>query len=271
VAKSGEHRMLFDLRGRRKRVIQVAYAGLALIMALSLFTVVGPVNLGDLFGNGSSGSSSSAFDDAALKIERKLARDPKNEKLLVQDTRARYTAANAQIQFDPNTGQPTGLTQGAVDDYNKSADAWLRYIKLSPKQPDPNVAQLAATSLLYSAATSTAIDFSTKIKGAAQAQQIYAQAKPSLNSYLTLARYRYLSGDFAGGDEAGRKAEQAASKQQRASVQQVVGQYRKQGKQIDKQIKAATKFHKGGGGKQALENPLGGLSGGGSSLGATPP
>ena len=38
MAKSGEHRMLFDLRGRRKRMIQVVYAGLALFMALSLFT-----------------------------------------------------------------------------------------------------------------------------------------------------------------------------------------------------------------------------------------
>jgi hypothetical protein len=270
VAKSGEHRMLFDLRGRRKRVIQVAYAALALIMALSLFTVVGPVNLGDLFGTGGSSSGSSAFDDAALRIERKLAKDPRSEKLLVQDAKARYTAANAQIQYDPSTGQPTGITQGAVDDYNKSADAWLRYMKLNPRRPDPNVAQLAATSLLYSAATSTAIDFSAKIKGAAQAQQIYAEAKPSLNSYLTLSRYRYLAGDFAGGDEAGRKAEAAASKQQRASVQQVVAQYRKQGKQIDKQVKAATKFHGGSGGKRALENPLGGLSGGGS-LGTTPP
>jgi hypothetical protein len=267
VANSGEHRMVFDLRGKRKRLVQVVYVLLALLMTTSLFFVVGPVNLNGLIGSGGGGSTN--FDDQAQQIEQKLAKDPKNPKLLASDVRARYTAGNAQIQFDPSTGQPTGLTQGAVDDFNKSGDAWLRYVKVT-KKPDPNVAQLAATALLYSAATSTAIDFKTQINGAAEAQQVFTDAKPSLNSYLTLARYRYFSGDIAAGDEAGKKAQQAAPSTQRNAVKQAVAQYRKQGQQIATQIKASTKFQKGGGGKQALQNPLGGLSGGGSGLSGSP-
>jgi hypothetical protein len=266
LAQSGEHRMLFDLRGRRKRMVQVVYALLAFIMAASLFFVVGPVDLGSLVGGGSSSVDSSAFDDQAQQIERRLAKDPKNQQLLVRDVRARYTAANSQIQYDPNTGAITDFPEGAITDFNKSAAAWQRYMKLKPPRPDPNVAQLAATALLYSAASGTAVDFSSLIKGAGDAQAIFADAKPSPNSYLTLARYRFLAGDFAGGEKAGRKAAQEAPGTQQAAVKQAVAQYRKQGEQVQKQIKAATKAQAGGG-KQALQNPLGGLAGGG---GGTP-
>ena len=47
----GERRMLFDIRGRRKHVVKVVYAILALLMGASLFLVVGPVNIGSLLGN----------------------------------------------------------------------------------------------------------------------------------------------------------------------------------------------------------------------------
>ena len=48
----GERRMLFDLRGRRKNVVKVVYAILAVMMGASLFLVVGPVNIGELLNTG---------------------------------------------------------------------------------------------------------------------------------------------------------------------------------------------------------------------------
>ena len=272
MAKSGEHRMLFDLRGRRKRMIQVVYAGLALFMALSLFTVVGPVNIGDLFGNGTSTSSgSSVFDDQVQRLERQVKKNPNDPTLLVQLTRTSFNAGNAGIQRDPTSGQLTGIPQSAIVDFNKAGDAWQRYLKTNPSKPDPDAAQLAAQALLYSAATSTAIEFPTEIKAAAAAQAIFADAKPSLNAYVTLAQYRFFAGDVSGGDQAGHKAEQAAPKSQQPAVKQAVAQYKAQGEQIQKKIKSSTKFNPNGGGKQALENPLGGLSGGGTGAGATAP
>jgi hypothetical protein len=272
MAKSGEHRMLFDLRGRRKRVIQVAYAGLALVMALSLFTVVGPVNIGDLFG-GSSGTTntSSVFDDQVQRLERQLKKNPSDPTLLTQLTRTSFNAGNAGIQRDPTSGQLTSIPQSAIDDFNKAGDAWQRYLKTNPSKPDVNAAQLAAQSLLYSAATSTAIDFPPTIRAAAAAQAVFADAKPSLNAYVTLAQYRFFAGDVAGGERAGRKAEQAAPKSQQPAVKQAVAQYKAQGAQIQKKVKSSSKFNPSGGGKQALENPLGGLSGGGSGAAATAP
>jgi hypothetical protein len=272
VAKSGEHRMLFDLRGRRKRVIQVAYAGLALVMVLSLFTVVGPVNLGDLFSNsGTSGSSSGVFDDQVQRIERELKKNPNDPTLLAQLTRTSFNAGNAGIQRDPNSGQLISIPQSAIEDFNQAGDAWQRYLKTDPSKPDANAAQLAAQALLYSAATSSGIDFPPKIKAAAAAQAVFADAKPSLNAYLTLAQYRFFAGDVAGGEQAGRKAEQEAPKSQQPAVKQAVAQYKAQGAQIQKKVKSTSKFNPNGGGKQALENPLGGLSGGGSGAGVTAP
>jgi hypothetical protein len=266
VAKSTEHKMLFDIRGRRKRVIQVVYVMLALLMALSLFTVVGPVNLGDLVGGGSS-SSSSASDDQAQAIERKLAKDSRNEALLLSDVRARSTFARAQIQTDPTTGAQSGITEEGLQSFQKAGDAWIRYMKLDPKKPDAIVAQLAATSLLYS---SNLTDLDTRVKSAADAQAVYAQAQPSAAAYLTLAQLRFLTGDPKGGQQAGQKAKQEAPAAQRKIVTQTVDQYAKQSAQLRKEAKQQSKLSPSGGGKQALQNPFGGLSGGGTGTGTIP-
>ncbi len=272
MAKGSEHNMLFDIRGRRKRVIQVVYAALALLMALSLFTVVGPVSFGDLFGTGTtSSSSSSVFDDQVQRLERKLKQNPNDQAALVQLTRARYNAGNAKVEKDPVTGAPTAIPTGAAEDFNEAGDAWQRYLKTDPKPPNAIAAQLAARAFLYAASTSTAVAFSDNIEGAADAQAVFATAKPSLNAYLTLAQYRFFAGDEAGGDDAGRKAEAEAPVAQRSQVRQLVVQYRKAGEQLQKQVKASSKVQPGAGGEQALENPLGGLSGGGSGVGAPSP
>jgi uncharacterized protein (DUF4415 family) len=271
LAKSSEHKMLFDIRGRRKRVIQVVYATLALLMALSLFTVVGPVSFGDLFGTGSTSSdTSSIFDDQVERLERQLRQNPDDQDALVQLTRASYNAGNAKLERNPGTGQLTSISQEALDDFNKAGDAWQRYLKTNPDPPNPIAAQLAAQALLYAAATSPSLEFSDNIKEAAAAQAVFAAAKPSVNSYLTLAQFRFYSGDVAGAEEAGRKAGQEAPESQRATVKQVVDQYRKQGAQVQKQVEAAQKAQAGGG-QQALQNPLGGLAGGGGGLGAPSP
>jgi tetratricopeptide (TPR) repeat protein len=265
VAKSGEHRMLFDIRGRRKRVIQVVYAALALLMALSLFTVVGPLNIGDVFGGGGGSADSSVFLDEAKSIERKLAKDPRNETLLIRDIKARSNAARTEIEVD-STGAQTGISEEGLQSYEKAADAWTRYIKLDPKQPNATAAQLAATALISSA---TLNDLDTKIKSAADAQEIFAEERPSANAYLTLAQYRYLSGDVKGAQQAGEKAKQEVPASQRKLVDRTLAQYKAQSAQIRKQAKKAAKVQ-GGVGKQALENPVGGLAGGGSGAATSP-
>ena len=260
-----EHRMVFDTRGRRKRVIQVVYAALALIMALSLFTVVGPVNLGDVFGNGSSSSSSSSiFDDQVQRLEKQLRRNPDDQQALAALVRARYNAANVQLERDPSTGQVTGISEEGIAEFEQAGKAWERYLKTDPKPPSAAAAQFAAQSYFYAAATGTVLEFKDNIRRAAEAQAVLAKARPTLNSYVTLARYQAFAGDAAGAKQSGAKAVSLAPKAQQKTVKQVIDQTEKQGAALQKQISKQSKFNPSGGGKQALQNPLGGLSGGGS-------
>jgi hypothetical protein len=270
VANSGEHRMVFDLRGKRKRLVQVVYALLALLMTTSLFFVVGPVNLNGLFGNG--GGSSTNFDDQAQQVEQKLAKDPKNPKLLASDVRARYTAGSAQVQTDPSTGQ-TSVTQGAIDDFNRAGDAWLRYLKVAGANPSPSIAAFAVKAFTSTLTTGTSLaDVTSNLNAAVDAQKVIVDARPSLGSYATLAQIAYFAGDKQTADQAAQNALQVAPAAQRSSIKGAIAQYKQIGDQIQKQINAAEKAAKAnpGAGKQALQNPLGGLSGGGSGLSGSP-
>jgi hypothetical protein len=73
--------MLFDLRGRRRRAVQVTYLMLALLMGggLVLFGIGGSVSGGliDAFKGGGGGSSTdSALEDRVDKAEERLAANP---------------------------------------------------------------------------------------------------------------------------------------------------------------------------------------------------
>ncbi len=99
--------MLFDIRGRRKHVVRVVYAILALLMGASLFLVVGPFNIGNLVGGtGSTAEASKILVEQAEKAEAKLRKEPENPDLLVAVARTRVAAGNAQTEIDPNTGAP---------------------------------------------------------------------------------------------------------------------------------------------------------------------
>ena len=260
--------MLFDLRGRRKRVVQVVYALLAVMMGASLFLVVGPVNLGDLVGGGSSTSASSVSLDRAAELDKKVAKDPKNQALLLALTKERITAGNNLAQIDPQT-QAAIPTAESAQQYQLAADAWHRYLKTKPKPPNPNVALLIANSLLSLAQTATTPEEATAdAADAANAQLIYAQARPSAGAFSTLAYYSYAALDFKQGDAASLQAQaQANSAAERKQVKQTLAGIRKQAKKYQQQLAALKKAQKGQA-KQQLQNPLGGLSGG--AIGASP-
>ena len=258
--------MVFDLRGRRKRVIQVVYAILALLMALSLLTVVGPFSIGDVFGGGGS-DASETLDDQAQRIERRLARNPDDEDLLLALVRARYSAGNSLIQVDPATGQQT-IPPEAADQYAEAGEAWARYLATKPAEPNPNTAQQAANAFFSLAQLSgSAAQAEANLRDAAAAQAIVAEARPSVGTLSTLAYYSYAALDFEQGDQAARQAEQAATtKAERNTVQSTLAGIRKRAKRFEAQQQQAAAQGGQQAGEQQLENPLGGLSGGGGGL-----
>jgi hypothetical protein len=264
LAEGGERRMLFDIRGRRKHVVRVVYAILALLMGASLFLVVGPFNLGNLVNSGSSTSNAAkVLDEQAERIEGKLVRNPNDEALLLSLTRTRIGAANALTEVDPETGATVTTVEGHQE-LERAAEAWNLYLKQA-KEPSTSGALLVARTYFSLAESARNLEEAvTSVKAAADTQRIAAEAQPTINSLTTLAIYSYYAGDFAAGDKAAKQAEaKAATKAEKKEIGKQMDEYRKQGKAFEAQKKEITKAEKGQG-KERLENPLGGLSSSGS-------
>jgi hypothetical protein len=263
----GERRMVFDIRGKRKHVVKFVYAILAILMGSSLFLVVGPVNIGSLLGTSSSSSSAGAiFEEQAANIERKLKQNPNDEELLGALFRSRVNAGNATVVVNPQTQQQEVPAESLVQ-FRKASEVWAEYLKQAGKEPNPTLALLAANSSFSMAiAATTASGALASIKEAAAAQQIVAKAKPDVGSLSTLAIYQYFAFQFAAGDKTEKQAQAlTTSKAEAKSLSKQLAEYRKRGKKFQKSAKKFAKTEKSAG-KEALEGPLGSLSGGGSTL-----
>ena len=267
-----EHRMVFDIRGRRKHVVKVVYAILAVLMGLSLFLVVGPLNVGELFSNSSSsGEAAQPFEEQAERLEVKLRKEPENEQLLQALTRVQVSAGNSRLSIEPSEDD---LVK-ALQQYQQASNTWSEYLKAA-KEPGAGTAQLVAPALVTLAERSRSFQEAlSNIDAAAEAEQIVAKQRPSLNSYSTLALYTYFTGDFA----AAKKAEAAAAKQTNAKfereelkkqmdeVKERAEKFQQEVKKAEAAEKAAAKGNKGN--PESLENPTAPLSGafGGGGLG----
>lgn len=268
MASSGERRLIFDTRGRRKHVIRVVYAILALLMGASLFLVVGPVNVGSLLGNsGSAGSASQVLDEQAERIEHRLAKSPNDEQLLLALTRARISAGNAQIEVGSETEVPT-VSAAAREDFEAASQSWSRYLKQAGDEPNATAAQLVAGTFFRLAESSASLlDAESNVAKATAAQEIAAEQRPSVGSLSTLAIYEYFAGDFAAGDRATKQAAaKAPAKAEATNIEKQLAEYRKRGKEFEKEKKQLAKAQKEVN-KEQLQNPFGGLGGttGGSS------
>src|SRR4051794_16652506 len=273
MARGGnEHRMVFDIRGRRKHVVKVVYAILAILMGASLFLVVGPVNIGELFSStSSSGEAAKPYEEQAERLEAKLRKEPEDPQLLLGLTRAQVTAGNSLLSLEPNEED---LTK-ALQKYQLASAAWSEYLKAT-KEPNAGTAQLVAPALLALAErSSTYPEAQSNIEAAADAQQIVAKQRPTLNSLSTLALYTYFTGDFAAAEKAQAEAakqtnakfEREQLEKQMKEVKERAQKYTKERKKSEAAFKAATKGNKGN--PESLENPpnpLGGAFGTGNAL-----
>lgn len=257
MASSGERRLVFDTRGKRKHVVRVVYAILALLMGGSLFLVVGPLNIGELFGSSSSSSNASKlFDEQAERIEQRLVKSPNDEQLLLLLTRARINGGNSQIEVVSETEVPT-VTPEARKDFEAGSEAWNRYLKQA-KEPSPTAAQLVAGTFFRLAESSTSVlEAQEYVAKATKAQQVAAEQSPSLGSLSTLAIYQYFNGEFATGDKTTKQAAaKSSSKAEAKNIEKQLAQYREQSKEFDKQKKELAKVQKEVG-KEQLKSPLG--------------
>jgi hypothetical protein len=231
--------VLFDLRGKRKRMVQVVYLGLAVIFLVGFvgFSIGSGNAPGGLFdalglgGNGGSGGSlSSQFDDQINAAEKRLAKNPKDPQALLNLSKYEYFKGKQGVTQDPNTGAP--VTSGdARTELGKAVDAWAKYVKLVKGKPSSSGATqiVQAYFLLNDAA------------GAAPAQKIVAEDRPSSGAYGQLAFFYYYAGDIQAGDAAAKKAESLASGSQRKTTKDQLASIRKQAVKLKKQQAKAAK------------------------------
>jgi tetratricopeptide (TPR) repeat protein len=231
--------MLFDLKGKRKRFIQVTYLALAVLFAVGLvgFGVGGGTNGGfidAITGNGGGGGSQSS--SVALKrYERAVQLHPKSETAWLDLIRAEYGVATSGGDYNRATGQ---FSQGAASQFERSAQAWQRYLALKPKKPDVGAANIMVLiySNLFSFGSGSPLD---QAKRAAEAQQIVAKRQPGANAYFRLAAILYAIGKIDGADRAGKRALALTPKDQRNTVKAQLDDSKKQGLKLKRQVKSA--------------------------------
>jgi hypothetical protein len=258
--------MLFDLRGRRKNVVRVVYAVLAVLMGLSLFLVIGGFNIAELFSNnGGAGDAAKPYQEQAERIEVKLKKDPENPDLLVALTRAQLNAGNAEATVEPNGRR--SFTQEGVQEYQKAYASWSEYLKATD-EPSAGLALVVAPMLFQLAELSRSYpEASIRVKAATEAQEIVAEQRPNLNSFTVLASYAYFTGDYAAAEKARAEAKKLANtKAERQAIDSQLDQFKKSADRYLKAKKKAETAEKaaseggGGGGEAAppesVENPL---------------
>ena len=211
--------MLFDLRGRRRRAVQVTYLMLALLMGggLVLFGVGGDVSGGllDAFKGGGGSSGDSVLQGQIDKQEERLQANPQNEVLLQALVRNYYAKATQARQSGSSTFPPD-----AKDDLRKAGAYWTRYAAAADK-PNPTTANYALQ--IYNVG---ALD---KPKEAEKAASILAQSINDAPSYLRLVSYAARAGDTRTADLAGQKAIDLAPKAQKKLVKKQVEALKKAG------------------------------------------
>jgi hypothetical protein len=264
--------MLFDLSGKRKRVVQVVYALLAILFAVSFVGFgIGSDAAGGIFdafglGSGSNDNDNPAFEDRINEAEEQLAADPKDEAALQTLVEVHYQAGNDELDVDEETGAIT-ITDTAEESYNESVAYWEDYLEVA-KKPDDGTASIAnqAYGVLLQNADPASVP--TLAKRAVPPAEIVAEATPGVGTYATLAQYAYFAGDTKLGDDAAKKAVAEADPSQKKSLEQQLEATAKAAAELQKQI---DKQAEQGDGEGAFTNPLEQGIGGGTLPGAPAP
>jgi Skp family chaperone for outer membrane proteins len=241
-----EHRMVFDIRGKRRHVVKFVYALLALLMAASLFLVTGAVNLGSLFGSSSEVSNlSKEYEEKAERVETELQKTPGDEALLLSLTRNRLGAGQQHLASEDESQIPE-----AVQQYKQASNSWSEYLKASGEPNPATTQQMASVLFTLAQASRTYQEAAANIAAAAEAEQIYAEKRPSLNSYSTLAVYQLYTGNYKEAEATNALAKKEAdNKFQREQLDNTFESTKKTAVEFQGRLKQAEKA-----GKEAAES-----------------
>jgi hypothetical protein len=243
--------MLFDLKGRRKRVVQVTYVGLALLMGGGLvLSGIGSSASGGLLdalvGGGGGGGSNDAkkpLEKQVKQADAVLATHPGDRAALAKLMRAHFGLAGLE-QNDDGSGQ-ISISDKGREEMAAAEQAWGRYVETKPEKIDTG---LAATALAIYNIVPLPKDQKDKTARYVQPAQAIAAQENNKDAYITLVQVATRAGDTRTAGLAERKALSfAATKDDRATIKQ----------QIDAIKQSASQSASGAGGNGAAP-PAGG-------------
>lgn len=269
----GENKMLFDLRsGRRRNVVKVVYATLAVLMGLSLFLVIGGFNIAELFSSSGGTDATEVFEEDAERIEAKLQKEPENSQLLLSLTRTRINAGNSLYGGEPGAEVRT-VTPEAVEQLRLAADAWERYLGTTDKPSASGALLMGPTMLVLAENARSTQESKENAEAAVEAASIVAEQRPNLNSLSTYAIYTALLAEKEKAEAIADKAKKyATEKSLEEAVDKEVTRYLQIGERFQRAVKEVEKIEAQGGSgegadRQSVENPLGGAGLGGVAPG----
>jgi hypothetical protein len=208
--------MLFDLQGKRRRVVQATYLTLAVLMGggLVLFGIGSDATggLADIFGgsNSGGGADNQALEDRIDRNEERAAKGgAAREAALKELVRDYYGLATSQTPSGA-----TGFPDETKDELREAAAAWQRYLDVAQGNPDRDTANFALQ--IYDPAALN------DPKEAQEAAQIIAKADNDWQSYVVVTQYATLAGDTRTADLAGQKAIDLAKKAEKKQVKEQV-------------------------------------------------
>lgn len=208
--------MLFDLQGKRRRLVQATYLMLAILMGggLVLFGIGGDVSGGlfDAFSDRNGGSGNQVVEDRVEKNEERAKSNPQAvnpHKELVRDY---YSLAIAQAN-DQGV-----FPADAQDELRKASQHWNAYLRVEKGDPDASLARVALQ--IYDSAALNQPQQAVKV-----ARVIAADGNDAA-SYLQLAQYALLAGDKRVEKLASAKAIELAPANQRKEVREQLEQLR---------------------------------------------
>jgi hypothetical protein len=225
--------VLFDLHGRRRRLVQVTYLTLAILMGggLVLFGIGSDVQggLADFFtGSDGDGSDTALVEDQLEEAEQQLAANPDDQQALAEIARLNYQLATTTDAEARALGAIFG--EDAQPRLEAAADAWQRYLEAEPDRPDDVLAFLMVQ--VYGERGLN------QPEQAAEAAEVVAAERREPQAYLTLTQYAALAGDDRQAELAGQRAVDLAPKAQRDQVE----------RQVDAVLRAVGRLERGGAG-----------------------
>lgn len=238
--------MLFDLQGKRRRLVQVVYLALAVLMGggLVLFGIGGNTGGGgllDAVGLGVDGGSQSTSQAGTelTAANKALATNPDDTDALGDKIRAAFQLAKENV--NPENGAPTDKSAG----YQRQADeAWQKYLELKPDPPDeksatnpgpkqPDVSLAGYMLQIYD------ISGLNQPADATKAAELVALSRPTVGAYLKLAQYSAAAGQTRTADLAATKAVELAEPAQRKAVEKQAQAYKEAGEKQASEAEAA--------------------------------